>query len=62
MAHFQMSTGGSKSNEHVDHFLVDIHKKTGLLLRMERSEGCESQIERSKGHTTGKGGVLLLCG
>ena len=25
MAHFQMSTGGSKSNEHVDHFLVDIH-------------------------------------
>lgn len=20
-----MSTGGSKSNEHVDHFLVDIH-------------------------------------
>lgn len=26
MAHFQMSTGGSKSNEHVDHFLVDIHK------------------------------------
>lgn len=27
MAHFQMSTGGSKSNEHVDHFLVDIHTK-----------------------------------
>ena len=28
MAHFQMSTGGSKSNEHVDHFLVDIHRDT----------------------------------
>ena len=28
MAHFQMSTGGSKSNEHVDHFLVDIHTFT----------------------------------
>lgn len=27
MAHFQMSTGGSKSNEHVDHFLVDIHNQ-----------------------------------
>ncbi len=23
-----MSTSGSKSNEHVAHFLVDIHKKT----------------------------------
>ena len=31
MAHFQMSTSGSKSNEHVDHFLVDIHTKADLF-------------------------------
>ena len=30
MAHFLMSTGGSKSNEHVAHFLIDIHNDTKL--------------------------------
>ena len=38
MAHFQMSTSGSKSNEHVAHFLVDIHmvsRSYNLLTTLE---------------------------
>lgn len=52
MAHFQMSTGGSKSNEHVDHFLVDIHrsaKRPHLLHFGERSlKEAESTESRAK--------------